>query len=144
MSEFLLEIYGEEIPSSAQLLAENQLRNLFKFFKKRKNKFWISRSFFYSRRITIIINGLKNQLTDSVKEIRGPSTSADDRAVEGFIKSQGLKNKKLLLKKSVNGKEYFFIKKNIKQKSLHQTFEEQIYIILASIKWKKIYEMVFI
>ena len=40
-----------------------------------------------------MINGLKNQLTDSVKEIRGPGTSADDRAVEGFIKSQGLKIK---------------------------------------------------
>ena len=32
MSEFLLEIYGEEIPSSAQLLAENEMRNLFQIF----------------------------------------------------------------------------------------------------------------
>ena len=34
MSEFLLEIYGEEIPSSAQSLAENELRNFFADFLK--------------------------------------------------------------------------------------------------------------
>ena len=102
MSEFLLEIYGEEIPSSAQLLAENQLRESFSnFLKKEKISFGLVEAFSTPRRITIMINGLKNQLTDSVKEIRGPGTSADDRAVEGFIKSQGLKNKKLLLKKKV-------------------------------------------
>ena len=63
MSEFLLEIYGEEIPSSAQLLAENQLRESFSnFLKKEKISFGLVEAFSTPRRITIIINGLKNQL----------------------------------------------------------------------------------
>ena len=30
MSDFILEIYGEEIPSSAQILIENQFEKLFR------------------------------------------------------------------------------------------------------------------
>ena len=32
MSEFLLEIYSEEIPSSAQALAQSELKNSFTIF----------------------------------------------------------------------------------------------------------------
>ena len=40
---------------------------------------------------------MKKELT---KEVRGPSTSADKKAIEGFLKSQGIENQKHLLKKT--------------------------------------------
>ena len=74
MSEFLLEIYGEEIPSSAQLLAENQLRESFSnFLKNEKISFSLIETYSTPRRITVIINGLKKKLAESIKEIRGPN-----------------------------------------------------------------------
>ena len=40
MNEFLLEIYGEEIPSSAQAIAKNDLKDLFvNFLKNEKINF---------------------------------------------------------------------------------------------------------
>ena len=37
MSEFLLDVYSEEIPSSAQLLAKNEMRKSFEDFLKKEN-----------------------------------------------------------------------------------------------------------
>ena len=114
MDEFLLEIYGEEIPSSAQAIAKNDLKDLFvNFLKNEKINFSSIETFATARRITVIIKGLRNKEIKLTKEIRGPSTSAEKKAVEGFLKSQGIKNEKLLLKKTVKGKEYFFFEKKI-------------------------------
>ena len=138
MNEFLLEIYGEEIPSSAQAIAKNDLKDLFVIFlKNEKINFSSIETFATARRITVIIKGLRNKEIKLTKEIRGPSTSAEKKAVEGFLKSQGIKNEKLLLKKTVKGKEYFFFEKKIQQKSLPELFKSEMFSILSSIKWKK-------
>ena len=119
MNEFLLEIYGEEIPSSAQAIAKNDLKDLFvNFLKNEKINFSSIETFATARRITVIIKGLRNNEVKLTKEIRGPSTSAEKKAIEGFLKSQGIKYERLLFKKTVKGKEYFFFEKKIKQKSL--------------------------
>ena len=138
MNEFLLEIYGEEIPSSAQAIAKNDLKDLFVIFlKNEKINFSSIETFATARRITVVIKGLRNNEIKLTKEIRGPSTSAEKKAVEGFLKSQGINNERLLLKKTVKGKEYFFFKKKIHQKSLQELFKSEMFSILSSIKWKK-------
>ena len=138
MNEFLLEIYGEEIPTSAQAIAKNDLKDLFVIFlKNEKINFSSIETFATARRITVVIKGLRNNEIKLTKEIRGPSTSAEKKAVEGFLKSQGINNERLLLKKTVKGKEYFFFKKKIHQKSLQELFKSEMFSILSSIKWKK-------
>ena len=138
MSEFLLEMYGEEIPSSAQLLAEIELKGLFDNFLRNENIYFnLIETFSTPRRIVVIINGIKNQITETSKEVRGPSTSCNKDALEGFMKSQGIKNPKYLSKRKIKEKEYFFFKKKIRPKSLFETFEAEIFTILSSIKWKK-------
>ena len=117
MNEFLLEIYGEEIPTSAQAIAKNDLKDLFVIFlKNEKINFSSIETFATARRITVVIKGLRNNEIKLTKEIRGPSTSAEKKAVEGFLKSQGINNERLLLKKTVKGKEYFFLKKKFIKK----------------------------
>ena len=138
MNEFLLEVYGEEIPSSAQAIAKNELRDLFiSFLHSEKINFSLIETFATARRITVIINGLKKNQTNLTKEIRGPSSSADKSAIEGFLKSQGISDEKLLLKKTIKNKEYFFFEKKIQQKSLSELFKSKVVSILSSIKWKK-------
>ena len=138
MSEFLLEIYSEEIPSSAQALAQSELKNSFTIFLKNERiNFSLIETFATPRRITLIISGLKNNEKELTKEVRGPSTAADKKAIMGFLKSQGVENQKHLLKKEIKGKEYFFLKKIIKQKSLLEIFQSEVFSILSSIKWKK-------
>ena len=80
MNNFLLEIYSEEIPSSAQKLGENELADNFKLlFKKEGINYSNLKTFSTPRRITIIIEKISKPLGSVINEIRGPSTSADER-----------------------------------------------------------------
>ena len=73
----------------------------------------------------------------NINEIRGPSTSADEKAIEGFLRSQNINDQKLLKKKTINNKEYFFYISKTKEQKLNKIFEKEIPTILASIKWRK-------
>ena len=54
MSDLLLEIYGEELPSSAQVLGEKQLSEYFlELFKKKKISYSSIETFSTPRRIKI-------------------------------------------------------------------------------------------
>ena len=56
MSELLLEIYGEEIPSSSQALIEDQLKELFnELLEESKVKFSSMQTFSTSRRVILIV-----------------------------------------------------------------------------------------
>ena len=86
MNEFILEIYGEEIPSWAQRHAEKDLKDLIEEFlilkKVQYSQIEINSS---SRRISISINKIEKEIPQSVIEIRGPATDANENALVGFL-----------------------------------------------------------
>ena len=95
MSEFLLEIYSEEIPARMQKKAANDLAQIFLDFCQ-KEEIKISdkqiKSFITSRRITLFIDKIdKFQISPAIQKI-GPKTDANSKAIEGFSKSIGVKN----------------------------------------------------
>ena len=138
MSNFLLEVYSEDIPSSAQILAEKEIYNLFKeLFTKKGITYSSIETFSTPRRITISVINLSKADATKVIEIRGPTTSADSKAIEGFAKSNEIKDLKKLYKKLVNNKEYYFYSKKNKQKKIRDIVNEEIPNILSSIKWQK-------
>ena len=93
MSDLLLEICSEELPSSAQIIGENQLYQFFlELFSKKKINYSSIETFSTSRRISIVINKISRNEKDNFIEIRGPSTEADNRALIGFLKSNDIKD----------------------------------------------------
>ena len=107
MNEFLLEIYGEEIPSSSQLLIESQLKLLFEnLLNEGEISYKKIKTFSTSRRVAIIIFDLQQYTKVKLKEYRGPIIEADDRAILGFLKSKNLKDIKSLDKKMINKSAY--------------------------------------
>ena len=138
MSDLLLEIYGEELPSSAQILGEKQLYQSFLDLFLKKNIGYSSiETFSTSRRISIVIKKISKSEKHNSIEIRGPSTEADNRALKGFLKSNDINDVKKLIKKRIKDKEYYFYIKKIKHKKLRDIFNLEIPLILSSIKWKK-------
>ena len=104
MSDLLLEIYGEELPSSAQIIGEKQLYQLFlELFTKKKINYSSIETFSTSRRISIVIKKISKNEKDNSIEIRGPSTDADNRAILGFLKSNDINDEKKLIKKKNQG-----------------------------------------
>ena len=138
MSELLLEIYGEEIPSSSQALIEDQFKELFnELFQELKVTFSSMQTFSTSRRVILIVNDLPTNIGSKIIEIRGPQIQAKQSAINGFMKSNNINDIRELKKKNIKGKIYYTANKKTEEKKLSKIFEEKIPELLRSIKWIK-------
>ncbi len=91
MSEFLLELFCEEIPARMQVRAEADLARLIgDHLKAAGLAFEAMRTFSGPRRIGLVADGLPEK-TEAVREERkGPRVGAPEKAVEGFLRGAGL------------------------------------------------------
>ena len=93
MAELLLELFSEEIPARMQMrAAEDLARLLGDGLKGAGLSFDTVRSFATPRRLTVVVDGLPARSPDVSEEKKGPRVGAPDAAVQGFLKSAGLKS----------------------------------------------------
>jgi len=137
MSEFLLELYSEEIPSKLQINARNELKKkLEKSFKEESLKYRSILSYSSPTRLTILIKDIPEKIKIPSKEIRGPKVGALEEVFNSFTKSHNVNKKNVFEKENEKGK-FYFIK--TKPKEIH-TKDLLIKIVLnsiASLSWKK-------
>ena len=137
MSEFFLELFSEEIPSSLQKnLCEELLDSFNKTFSEKFISFKKSSSYSTPNRLIIVFEGLQKQVVLKSKEIKGPNINAPEIALEGFMKSNNISNKDLIKKKIDKG-EFYFFKTKPKKLNTHDLLEEFIPLLLQKIQWKK-------
>jgi glycyl-tRNA synthetase beta chain len=137
MSEFFLELFSEEIPSSLQKsLREDLLNNFIKIFNEKSISFKKSSSFSTPNRLVILFEGLQKQITFKSEEIKGPNVKAPEVALEGFIRSNNI-NKKDLFKQKTDRGEFYFFKTKSRKLNTQNLLEELVPSILDKIKWKK-------
>ena len=93
MSDFLLEIYSEEIPARMQKDAANNLKNL-AFEALSKEKLAIKKEQITTltspQRISLIINNLEEAQRIPAAKIIGPKAGAPEKALQGFLRSNNL------------------------------------------------------
>jgi glycyl-tRNA synthetase beta chain len=137
MSEFFLELFSEEIPSSLQKSLREELLNSFiKEFNEKSISFKKSSSFSTPNRLVILFEGLQKQITLKSEEIKGPNVKAPEGALEGFIRSNSI-NKKDLFKQTIDKGEFYFFKTKSKKLNTQNLLEELVPSILNKIQWKK-------
>lgn len=105
-SNFLLEILSEEIPALMQkAAAENFAKIAFEVLSKNNIalELWQVKTFVTPRRLSLVIENLKPVQTIPAVKKFGPKVGADKRAIEGFLKSVGLKNESELQQAENNG-----------------------------------------
>ena len=137
MSEFFLELFSEEIPSTLQKnLREDLLNSFIKVFNEKSISFKESSSFSTPNRLVILFEGLQKKIILKSEEIRGPNVKAPEIALEGFIRSNNIVKKDLIKKKLDKG-EFYFFKTKSKKLSTQDLLEELIPQILDKIQWKK-------
>ena len=137
MSEFFLELFSEEIPSSLQKnLREDLLNSFIKSFNEKFILFKKSSSFSTPNRLIILFEGLQKQIILKSEEIKGPSIKAPELALEGFIRSNNI-SKKDLFKKATDKGEFYFFKTKSKKLNTQDLLEELVPLILQKIQWKK-------
>tara|TARA_B100000427_G_scaffold308986_1_gene297621 strand:+ start:341 stop:2410 length:2070 start_codon:yes stop_codon:yes gene_type:complete len=137
MSEFFLELFSEEIPSTLQKnLREDLLDSFNKLFKEKSISFKKNSSYSTPNRLIILFEGLQKQVVLKSEEIKGPNINAPEVALEGFMKSNNI-SKKNLFKKKIDKGEFYFFKTKSKKLNTHDLLEEFVPLILQKIQWKK-------
>jgi len=93
MPDLLLELFSEEIPARMHARAAEDLRRLVTgALRERGLSHEGAASFATPRRLALHISGLPARQPDTRDEKRGPRVGAPDAAVQGFLKSAGLKS----------------------------------------------------
>ena len=137
MSEFFLELFSEEIPSSLQKnLRQDLLDSFNKLFNEKFISFKKSSSYSTPNRMILVFEGLPKQVVLKSEEIKGPNINSPEIALEGFIRSNDI-SKKDLFKKKIDKGEFYFFKTKPTKLNTHELLEESIPLILQKIQWKK-------
>ena len=137
MSEFFLELFSEEIPSSLQKnLRADLLDNFSKLFNEKLIPFKKSSSYSTPNRAIVLFEDLQKQVVLKSKEIKGPKINTEEIALEGFMRSNNISKKDLFKKKTEKG-EFYFFKTQSRKLNTKDLLEEFLPKILQKIQWKK-------
>ncbi len=110
MAELLLEILSEEIPARMQARAAEDLKRLVTGgLEEAGLEFKSARAFATPRRLALVVDGLPAKTPDISEERRGPRADAPDRAVEGFLRGNGITRDQAEIRETGKGSFYFAV-----------------------------------
>ncbi len=137
MSEFLLELYSEEIPPELQISARKELKQIIESSLKQENVKYLD-FFDYSSptRLTIIIKGLPEKVTIPSKEIKGPKVGVIEDILNKFIRANNV-TKKDVYEKDIEKGRFYFIKTKIQATLTKDILIKVILNSISSLNWKK-------
>mgnify|MGYP001188563424 FL=1 len=137
MSEFILELYSEEIPPNLQINARNDLLAKIKSSLIDENlKFGFLKAFSSPTRLTIFIKDFSDKIKIPSKEIRGPKVGVMEDIINNFLKAHSSSRKDLMEKQNDKGN-FYYIKTKSKEVLTSEVLKKIIVNSIASIKWKK-------
>ena len=137
MSDFLLELYSEEIPHGLQINTRKSLEASFlKSLADENIKCKKLHIYSTPSRICVFIEGLPATMNIAAKEIKGPKVGTPPQALEGFLKSNQLHKSDVFEKETDKGN-FYFAKTKKQTVDLKVSFQTIVPDILKSINWKK-------
>jgi glycyl-tRNA synthetase beta chain len=142
MSEFLLEIFCEEIPAQMQKKAISDFEEIFcNFFTENNIKFNKDQinSFIAPNHMIFLAQNIDNFKITPETERFGPKIDANPKAIEGFLKSVKLKDISELEIKIKNNSEYYYTKIAEEKIAIFNILEQNLPKLLKimSLKWPK-------
>ena len=137
MSEFLLELYSEEIPPQLQINARNQLKQeIERILGDEGINYKDCIEYSSPTRLSIYIKGLPEKIKIKAKEIKGPKAAVAEKILEGFIRSHDVLIKDLFKKQTEKG-EFYFIKIPEKNIFVDVLLKDILPKAISAINWKK-------
>ncbi len=137
MAELLLEILSEEIPARMQARAASDLKRLVcDGFKTAGLEFSNAETYVTPRRLVFVADGIPERTPDISEERKGPSTSAPDQAIQGFLKSIGMTLDDCEKRELPKG-EFYFVKIEKPGIAASDVLPELITTALSAIAWPK-------
>jgi glycyl-tRNA synthetase beta chain len=110
MPELLLELFSEEIPARMQAKAAEDLRSLItNALVDAGLTYEGAQAHATPRRLVLSVEGLNAKAADTSEERKGPRVDAPQPAIDGFLKSTGLKLNQLTVQDDKKGKFYIAV-----------------------------------
>jgi glycyl-tRNA synthetase beta chain len=107
MPQLLLELFSEEIPARMQAKAAEDLRGLItNGLVEAGLTYEGAQAHATPRRLVLAIEGLQAKAADTKEERKGPKVDAPQAAIDGFLRSTGLKLNQLTVQDDKKGKFY--------------------------------------
>jgi len=104
MAELLLELLSEEIPARMQARAAEDLKHLVcDGLEEAGLEFEKADSHATPRRLALVVDGLPSATPDISEERRGPRVDAPDKAVEGFLRGNGVTREQVVERETPKG-----------------------------------------
>ena len=137
MSEFLLELYSEEIPPFLQTSAREELKNLLSKTLQDENIKYKS-IFAYSTptRLTVLIKDIADKVKTPAKEIKGPKVGVLDDILNKFLRAHDVSRKNVFEKENDKGK-FYFIKTKQHEIPTRDLLIKSTLNSISSLNWKK-------
>ena len=137
MSEFLLELYSEEIPPQLQITARKELKERIENSLNEEGlKYKFVSSFSSPTRLTILIKDIVEKVKISSKEIKGPKVGVIDDILSKFIRAHNVSKKDIYEKENDKGK-FYFIKTKPKEILAKDLLVKIILNSIGSLSWRK-------
>ena len=139
MPDLLLELRSEEIPARMQRKAAGDLRKMVTDGLVEAGLTYEGcQEYWTPRRLTLDIRGLTARSKDVREEIKGPSTSAPDQAIAGFLRKAGLSDISQAHKHSDPKKGDFYVAHLVKPgRAAEEIIAELIPAVIRSFPWPK-------
>ena len=110
MADLLIELFSEEIPARMQAKAATDLQKLVTDGLVEAGLTYAGAAAFSTpRRLALSLDGLTTESQPVREERKGPSTSAPDQALDGFLRSTGLTKDQLEIRDVKKGQVYFAV-----------------------------------
>jgi glycyl-tRNA synthetase beta chain len=137
MSDLLLELFSEEIPARMQAQAAKDLERLVVgALSDRGLLFEGVKAFAGPRRLTIAIAGLPAKQPDVKEEKKGPRITAPQKAIDGFLRSAGVKLEDC--EQRDDGKGAFYVAViDLKGRATADVIAEFLPEVLGKLPWPK-------
>lgn len=138
MSELLLEILCEEIPSRMQNKASLDLqRAVCQSLEDKGLDFMNSQAFVTPRRLTVAVNGIPEIQPDVREERRGPRVDAPKSAIDGFLGSVGLQSTSECEQRETDKGIFLFVVSEKKGQQTIDIIPELVISAISNVTWPK-------
>jgi glycyl-tRNA synthetase beta chain len=137
MSEFLFEIFSEEVPARMQQGASEALEKTFRDkLEKAGLAFDGITSFSTPRRFGLCVTGLPAQQPDKSEEFRGPRVDGPPQAIDGFLKSRNITLEQCTKQETDKGTYWIYTEKT-SGKPTAQALADVCVDVIANFAWPK-------
>jgi glycyl-tRNA synthetase beta chain len=138
MAELLLELLSEEIPARMQARAAEELcRLVTEKLKAAGLAHGAARSYVTPRRLALVVEGLPDKQPDVTEERKGPKVGAPDKALQGFVKANGLASIDQAEVRATDKGEFYFAVRHIRGRPAAEVLPGVLGGAVAALGWPK-------